>query len=328
MSNATTAARPIGAADPVSALRDAEQRLFHVHGLDLRERWVELSRLGGRARLLETGAGPPTLHLPGGPCPGAVHAPLAAAMPGRRHLLLDRPGFGLSDPVDMVPDVRGRSVQLLVDVLDALGLSSVDVVGNSMGAGMGLWLAVAHPERVRSLALVGGAAMLPGPPVPFLLRVLAAPVIGRALMALERPSPGQVRRLFQRFGHDPDRSGPEMLDVMLAAERVPAYARAWRELLQATISVRGQRPGLLLTPDELRGIACPVSFAWGEGDPMVRAEDGRAAAAHLADARFEVVGTGHAPWLEAAAAVARAIEPTLAAPAAPPRSPAAASIDA
>jgi pimeloyl-ACP methyl ester carboxylesterase len=102
-----------------------------------------------------------------------------------------------------------------------------------------------------------------------------------------------------------------MLDVLLAAERVPAYARAWRELLKATISWKGQRPGLILTTDELRRIACPVAFAWGRHDPMVSVDDGRAAAAHIPGARFEVVGTGHAPWLDDAAAVARAIESTL-----------------
>lgn len=299
--------------DPITELRDAEARLFRKHHLDVRERWLDLPSPRVRVRVLETGDGPPTLHLPGGPCPGAVHASLAAAMPGRRHLLLDRPGFGLSDPLDLVPDVRGRSVELLVALLDALDIASVDIVGNSMGAGMGLWLTVAHPARVRSLALVGGAAMLPGPPVPFVLRLLAMPIIGRALLAFERPSRKQVRTLFRRFGHDPDRADPELLDVMLATERVPAYARAWRDCLLATIDWRGQRPGLLLSAEELRGITCPVSFAWGADDPMVSAADGRAAAAHVPNARFEIVGTGHAPWLEEAAAVARAIEPALAA---------------
>lgn len=303
---------PRTAADPVDALRDAEARLFRVHGLAVRERWLSLARPKIRARVLESGEGPPVLHVHGGGTFGAVSVPLAAALPGRRHLLLDRPGFGLSERADVYPDFRARSIELLVSTLDALELDSVDIVANSIGAGMAMWLALAHPSRVRSLAFVGGAAMLPGPELPFVLRLLAMPVIGPLLLALERPSPAQVRAFLRRFGHDPDAVEPALQAVVLAAERVPTHAVAWRELLQATISWKGQRPGLVLTQEELRAIACPVAFAWGAKDPMVDARDGRAAAEQMRDARFEVVGTGHAPWLDDAAGVARAIEPVLA----------------
>ncbi len=310
MTTATTA-RDIATADPIVAFRDAEAELCGRHGVSARDVWLTLERPACRVRVLEIGEGPPALHVPGGDTPGALFAPLAAALPGRRHLLLDRPGFGLSEPAPAFPDFRGRSVELLVSVLDALEIDRADLVANSIGAAMALWLTLAHPDRVRCLALTGGVAMLPGPPLPFILRLLAMPGIGTLLLSAERPSPAQVRNLLKRFGHDPDATEAAVHALLLAAERLPTHDRAWRELLRATISWRGQRPGLVLTEEELERIDCPVVFAWGSDDPMVSVGDGRAAAARMRDARFEVVATGHAPWIEDARGVARAIEPVL-----------------
>lgn len=298
--------------DPVAAFRDAEGRLFAAHGLDVRERWLRLERPAMKMRVLELGEGPSVLHVHGGGGFGALHAPLAAALPGRRHLLIDRPGFGLSERADSGPDFRARSIELLTSTLDALELETVDVVANSIGAAMSLYLALARPGRVRSLALVGAPAMVGDVGVPFVLRLLAAPVIGALLMKLETPSPAQVRSFWKRFGHDPAGVPPALLDLTLAAERVPSYGPAWRELLTATIGVMGARPGLELSDAELRSLTIPIAFAWGARDPMIDLSVGRVLAAALPGSRFTVAGVGHAPWLDDAAAVARAIEPVLA----------------
>src|SRR5689334_19835632 len=128
--------------DPVSSLRDAERRLFDAHHLEVRERFLELPAPRMRARVLEAGEGPPLLHVHGGGAFGALMAPLAAAIPGRRHLMIDRPGFGLSDLVPIGPSLRAHAVQFLDSILGALGLDSVDVVANSMGGLWSLWLAL------------------------------------------------------------------------------------------------------------------------------------------------------------------------------------------
>jgi pimeloyl-[acyl-carrier protein] methyl ester esterase len=269
-----------------------------------------------RMRVLETGEGPEVLHVHGGGGFGSLHVPLAAALPGRRHILIDRPGFGLSERVDLGvgPEFRARSVELLSSVLDALGLASVDVVANSIGGAMSLWLALDRPGRARSLGLVGAPAMVGAAAVPLPLRLLAAPVIGPLLMKLEPPSESQVRALWKRFGHDASSLHPTVLDVTLAAERLPHYARAWSEVLRDTISLAGTRPGLELSNGDLQRLNVPIAFAWGASDPMVGASVGRRVAAALPGARFVVAGAGHAPWLDDAPAVARAIEPVLATP--------------
>lgn len=308
MASAAPSEKPGGSRD---RLRCAEHRLFDALGVEARELWLTLERPRMRVRVLEIGEGPPVVHVHGGGSLGSVHAPLAAALPGRRHLLIDRPGFGLSDHVPVHPEFRRRSIEFLIAALDALGLESVDVVANSIGSAMSLWLALEQPSRVRSLGFAGAVAMLPGEGVPLVLQLLATPVLGPFIMSLERPTPRQVRAFLTRFGHDPDTVDPLIHEVILAAERVPNYAVAWRELLRATISVRGQRPGLQLTDDELRRIRCPVAFAWGSRDPMVGEQTGRSAAAALPNATFTVAGIGHGPWLDDPDAVARALEPVL-----------------
>ena len=81
------------------------------------------------------------------------------AMAGRFGLLrVDLRGFGDSDT-----DARHWSHATdVAEVLDGLDVDHVHVVSASFGAGVGVQLALAHPERVRSLVLapVGGAMLL------------------------------------------------------------------------------------------------------------------------------------------------------------------------
>ena len=75
---------------------------------------------------------------------------------GRRVILFDNRGHGRSDKLY---DPGSYNIGLMaadaLALLDHLGLARVDVMGYSMGARIGAFLAQAHPERVRSLVLGG-----------------------------------------------------------------------------------------------------------------------------------------------------------------------------
>lgn len=79
-------------------------------------------------------------------------APLLAAS-GRRVIAMDTPGFGLSDPPPGPDGSIAHYGRAVVGLLDALGIAAADIVGFHTGATIGLELAVARPERVRSLVL-------------------------------------------------------------------------------------------------------------------------------------------------------------------------------
>jgi pimeloyl-ACP methyl ester carboxylesterase len=301
------------ATDPVAELRCAEARLYASCGVVVHEKFLSLARPRTRVRILESGSGSPALHVHGGGAFAAISVPLAAALPGRRHIMLDRPGFGLSDHVDMTSNVRQQSVDLLASTLDALDLQEVDIVANSLGGAMAIWFALAHPDRVRSLALVGAAAFIGEVGVPLPFRLLGTRGLGAFLLSLEPPSPKQVRSLWKRFGHDPSQVDPAMLDVTLRAEQIPGYARAWREILHATVGPFGPRPGLDIPNQDIVKLACPVAFAWGDADPTVGVRVGRAVSERLPCSRFtSIPGAGHLPWITDAIATAAAIEPVLA----------------
>lgn len=77
----------------------------------------------------------------------------------RRVIAPDMVGFGFTDrPQGITYSMEGW-LQQAVDFLDALGLQQVDVVGNSFGGALALWLVVRHPERVRRLVLMGAVGV-------------------------------------------------------------------------------------------------------------------------------------------------------------------------
>ncbi len=118
----------------------------------------ELQTDAGVLRYHEIGDGPPLLLLHGSG-PGVTGWQNFRGVVGDlgetfRCLILEFPGFGVSDPGDGHPMMMaGASVGRF---LDGLGLDRVDVIGNSMGGIVGVNVAIAQPQRVRRLVTVGG----------------------------------------------------------------------------------------------------------------------------------------------------------------------------
>jgi pimeloyl-ACP methyl ester carboxylesterase len=78
-------------------------------------------------------------------------------LPGAlRPIAMDTPGFGASDAPDGMPaDGLAYYARRVVDLLDALGLGRVPIVGHHTGAMIAAELAAAHPERAERLVLIG-----------------------------------------------------------------------------------------------------------------------------------------------------------------------------
>ncbi len=111
----------------------------------------------------ERGA-PTVLALHGGP--GASHdylLPLAdLAASGYRVVLFDQLGCGASEvPPDRSLFSLEHHVEEVEGVRSALGLGRVHLLGSSYGGLLGLAVALARPETLRSLTTVGGLASVP-----------------------------------------------------------------------------------------------------------------------------------------------------------------------
>ena len=138
----------------------------------------------GVLRYHEMGDGPPLVMLHGSG-PGvtgmknfAGNLPLFAQH--FRCLVLELPGFGVSDPTDegLLPGAAAATIRLI----DALDLDRVDIIGNSLGGIAGAIVAMQQPDRVRRLVTVGG--------------------LGRNIFS---PAPGEGIKLLIDFTDDPTR---------------------------------------------------------------------------------------------------------------------------
>ena len=100
------------------------------------------------------GQGPPVVFLPGLALDRGVWAGVARGLADEFDTIrLDLRGHGES-PEPTQPFAHHEDV---VQALDALGIARAHFVGLSMGGAVALDVALAFPDRVRSLALVGSA---------------------------------------------------------------------------------------------------------------------------------------------------------------------------
>lgn len=178
------------------------------------------------------------------------------------------------------------------------------------GGGPGaMWAPLAAPQRVRAMVHVGCPALRLDTSAPTLMRLIGVRGLGKALVHLQGASPESARKTCRMMG-DPLDDGPvgrELADVMARMAQLPGYADAWRELLAAFVRLRGQRPGMALSADDLRQLTMPLLYVWGDRDPFGSRERGRRAAQIAPDAGFVGIAGGHVPWLSDTEAVAAPI---------------------
>ncbi len=114
---------------------------------NLRSEPAPRQKTGGIA-WLEAGTGPPVLLIHGVGLNADAWEPQIITLSARRRVIAaDLPGHGRSD---LAPDGAGLNayVTAMADLIDALGLSPVPVVGHSMGALIALGLALDHPSMI------------------------------------------------------------------------------------------------------------------------------------------------------------------------------------
>jgi pimeloyl-ACP methyl ester carboxylesterase len=291
-------------------IRDTEADLFAFFGAKVEERFLDLERTGVRLRVLSHGSGPPLVLLHGVSLSAAAWTPLFAELQGFQLLAVDLPGHGLSDPVRYQRGhVREHAHRLIDDILDALGLDRVPVIGHSLGGMFALWHAAAGADRISTLTAVGVPAVaLPRVRVRMPLSLLT--VRGMGVAVLRSPSPRWVYRrlLTQGLGAAEVRLAPESLieALRLSAQR-PDNARTVASLMHAIDRFRRPRAESVLTDAELAAIRVPTLFILGSNDPYLSPQDARTSIDRIPTATAHEMPAGHGPWLVDAARVAALI---------------------
>lgn len=78
-----------------------------------------------------------------------------------RTLLIDQPGFGLSDKPDYHEATQIYFARAVRDLMDSLGIERAHFLGNSMGASVTLRFALDYPDRADKLVLMAGGVVVP-----------------------------------------------------------------------------------------------------------------------------------------------------------------------
>ncbi|MFF1811229.1 alpha/beta fold hydrolase [Streptomyces sp. NPDC058251] len=225
----------------------------------------------------DQGQGRPFLLLHGGGGPQTV-APFAGLLAERRNARVVtpvHPGFGSTARPDRLADV-GTLAQAYLRLLDELGLTDVTVVGNSIGGWIAAELALLGSDRISGVVLVNAAGILvPGHPIADTFSI----------------TPAELSRL---AFHDPAKFAIDPATLPEAARAVMAANRAALQVYSGPYVM--EDPTLR---ERLAKVTHPALVVWGESDEVVDAEYGRAYAAAIPEARFELLPrAGHMPQLE------------------------------
>jgi 2-hydroxy-6-oxonona-2,4-dienedioate hydrolase len=186
-----------------------------------------------------------------------------------------------------------RYVEHLLGYLDACGIDSAHLVGESLGGWVAAWLATEAPERVATLQLVAAGGTKANPTVMERIKTSTLEAVTKDDRDLTR------RRLELLFYDGEHRVTEELVDVRHAIYHQPDFvANIGNLLCLQEMEIRTRN---LLTPERLANIKAPTLVVWGHDNPFGDVPEARAL--HEAVAGSELLlfpECGHWPQWEQA----------------------------
>jgi pimeloyl-ACP methyl ester carboxylesterase len=312
-------------AGELSGLDAFQQRLLSVRGnLDQAIAFEGLFRLSGgrppllrihdvpvgrhRVSTLTMGEGPDVLLIHG---LGGTRASLfetAATLSGRYRVHApDLPGFGSSTK----PATGGYNArwfaEIMLGLMDELGIERARIVGNSMGGRIGIEVGLIAPDRVAALGLLC-------PAVAWVRRAF------HPIVRLLRPEFGLLPHAFHRSLIAPQISGMfydrDLLDPAIGDLMVDEFRRIYQSAGARYAFLSSARNIYLEAPFGRQGfyprlaqLEPPALFVWGSHDPLLPAAFGRHVGEWLPSAeQITLDSCGHLPQVECAEQTNRLLE--------------------
>lgn len=262
-------------------------------------RQCDLTVCGGPVRLYRAGeSGPPLLLLHGAMLDtgqGVWHDVIPDLARDHRVHVIDLPRHGGSRPwKGRLDDTFFR--RFVGELLDALGLDQVGLIGLSLGAGVAVGFALERPERVSALVAIGPGGIDAKRPYQMLTwGTTRAPGVLRLSSWILARFPGVVRSsLAASLTAGSDTPGFERT-VSLAVEEARAKNRhGERALDDWQIEAYGPRAMRLYLTPELHRLAVPTLWLRGDRDRLVGEAELTAAHARTPNSRLvTIAGAGH-----------------------------------
>jgi pimeloyl-ACP methyl ester carboxylesterase len=248
---------------------------------------------GARLHYVERGAGRPVvmIHGLGGQVRHFTHS-LADRLEGDFHLvLIDRPGSGHSTRARGADARLSTQAESVASAIAALRLDRPLLVGHSLGGGLSLAIALAHPELVGGLALIAPVSQVQELPPPAFERLAIASPLVRRIVAWTLALPMSIR------------NSRAVLAMVFSPEQPPADfpMKAGGLLGLRPAAFEAMSSEMVAANDDLRemvaryqSLAMPVGILYGRADRVL---DPRLHGQRLADAiphaTIELVDGGH-----------------------------------
>jgi pimeloyl-ACP methyl ester carboxylesterase len=242
----------------------------------------------GSIEYREQGSGTPIVFIHGVGVNGDLWRAVAPALAGEHRCIVpDLPWGAHSHPLREDADLSlAGMARIVADLLAALELGDVTIVGNDTGGAVAQWLVGHHPERIARLVLTSCDAFEKFPPTPQRFLVLAAR--SRALMWVVAWS--AQFKFVQRL--------PTAYGWVTKRPIEPAIMRSYTDPVRTNPGVRRDLARLLRAVDTrytheaaeaLRGFDRPALVLWADGDRIFPRDHGRRLADLLPQGRFELV---------------------------------------
>ncbi len=250
----------------------------------------------GRVRYIDTGGpGPAVLMTHGiGESLEFWHPQIENLGDSMRLVAWDMPGHGESDIPVSVMDLKSLATTGWA-LLDRLGIGSVHLVGNSLGAAVSLRMVDQSASRARSLLLANSATL--GPEVFGAFKAMSLPLLGELM---NKPSGKAVEMQIKAIVHRAQAITPH---VRAAIER-NIYRPGGNAYFLATLRLmtgwRGQCEAVWQESHQLlRQVKIPTLFLHGKQDVVLPAKHSEYAHTLVAGSELQVWNEcGHTPQLE------------------------------
>lgn len=205
-------------------------------------------------------------------------------LPGWHVITIDLPGHGGS-PGAALASIEEYALKIWA-FLNQLKIFHVILLGHSMGGMIALEMALLEPERVSSLIMLGVSRHPPRQP--------------ELCASLERPADRErMLKILEKnlFSPGCDPALKKQIMLSLAPARLSVLCADWKLALGYHV------------PENLQVTECPVLIISGEDDRMTPPASGRALAAIIPHARFEIIPkAGHSLFLEQTELVAQRLQ--------------------
>ena len=212
----------------------------------------------------------------------------------RRVIAPDMVGFGYTDRPEGIDYTMDTWVQQAMDLLDALELPQVDLVGNSFGGALALALAIHAPGRVRRLVLMGSV----GVPFP----------ITRGLDAVwgYQPSLANMRSLLDIFAYSRQLVTDELAQLRFDASIRPGFQESFSAMFPAP---RQRWVDAMASPEAaIRALPHETLIVHGREDKVIPLSNSLTLSQWIPSSQLHVFGhCGHWTQIEHAARFTRLV---------------------